>query len=283
MALAVTPHCPGRVSGANEGTMKTTIIAILSMLAITGCSRINTGEVGLRVNFDKTVEQAELKPGSFNQTIIGSILKFPIKEIAADVTDLQPLAADNSTMKDFDLTVVYSINPDSVSDLWVNKSRSFHAEATDGEVFLMHSYVQLTARNAVFKVARKYAALGMNDARGAIESEIMAAMKTTLEQEKLSSAILVTQVQVKSIVPSDAVKLSADSLVRAQNENKQKEVEVGTAKLEAERIAALNANAGAIGYMSAMAQMKIAEGIANGKVQTVVIPYDFKGMVNVGK
>ncbi len=263
--------------------MKTIIFAVLAMFAFTGCSRINTGEVGLRVNFDKTVEQSELKTGSFNQTLIGSILKFPIKEIAADVTDLQPLAADNSTMKDFDLTVVYSINPDSVSDLWVNKSRSFHAEASDGEVFLMHSYVQLTARNAVFKVARKYAALGMNDVRGSIETEIMAAMKATLDQEKLSGAILVTQVQVKSIVPSDAVKLSADSLVRAQNENKQKEVEVGTAKLEAERIAALNANAGAIGYMSAMAQMKIAEGIANGKVQTVVIPYDFKGMVNVGK
>lgn len=29
--------------------------------------------------------------------------------------------------------------------------------------------------------------------------------------------------------------------------------------------------------------MKIAEGIADGKVHTVVIPYDFKGMVNVGK
>lgn len=27
--------------------------------------------------------------------------------------------------------------------------------------------------------------------------------------------------------------------------------------------------------------MKIAEGIAEGKVQTVVIPYDFKGMLKV--
>jgi hypothetical protein len=34
--------------------------------------------------------------------------------------------------------------------------------------------------------------------------------------------------------------------------------------------------------MQAQAQMKIAEGIANGKVQTVVIPYDFKGMMNIG-
>ncbi len=260
--------------------MKSQFLLAAMALALTGCARITTGEVGLRVNFDKTIEAAELHPGSFNQTIIGSILTFPVKEIAADVTDLQPLAADNSTMKDFDLTVVYNINPSSVSDLWTNKSRSFHAER-DGEFYLMHSYIQLTARNAAFKVARKYQALTMNDSRSAIEQEVLQIMKATLESEKLGPAINISQVQVRSIVPSDAVKLSADNLVRAQNENKQKEVEVGTAKLEAERIAALNANAGAIGYMSAMAQMKIAEGIANGKVQTVVIPYDFKGMVNI--
>ena len=59
-----------------------------------------------------------------------------------------------------------------------------------------------------------------------------------------------------------------------------KEVEVQTAKKEAERIAALNANAGAIGYMNAMANLKIAEGVANGKVQSIVVPYDFKGIVN---
>lgn len=260
--------------------MKKILAIIAVMIAATGCTRINTGEVGLRVNFDKTVEDSERQAGSFNQTVIGSIIKFPVKEIAADVKDLQPLAADNSTMKDFDLTVVYNIAPSSVSDLWTNKSRSFHGE-DGGEVLLMHSYIQLTARNAVYKVARKYQALTMNDSRALIEQEVLAIVKATLEQEKLSAAINITQIQVKSIVPSDAVKLSADSLVRAQNENKQKEVEVGTAKLEAERIAALNANAGAIGYMAAMAQMKIAEGIANGKVQAVVVPYDFKGIVNV--
>ena len=42
----------------------------------------------------------------------------------------------------------------------------------------------------------------------------------------------------------------------------------------------LNANAGAIGYLNAMANLKIAEGVANGKVQTIVVPYDFKGIVN---
>ena len=32
--------------------------------------------------------------------------------------------------------------------------------------------------------------------------------------------------------------------------------------------------------MNAQAQLKVAEGVANGKVHTVVVPYDFNGIVN---
>ncbi len=260
--------------------MKKLFIAMLMAISIAGCSRVNTGEVGLRVNFDKTVEASERPAGSINQVLIGEMIHFPVREIAAEVKDMTPQAADNSTMQDFDLTVVYNINPTTVSDLYINKSRSFHSEH-EGNILLMHSYVQLIAKNATFKVARLYQALKMNDNRAQIEHEILAQMKLTLEEEKLGQAILITQVQVKSMMPSAAVKAAADSLVRAQSDLLAKEVEVQTAKKEAERIAALNSNVGAISYMNAQALMKIAEGIANGKVSTVVVPYDFKGIINV--
>jgi hypothetical protein len=51
--------------------------------------------------------------------------------------------------------------------------------------------------------------------------------------------------------------------------------------LEAERIAALNANAGATKYMEATALVTIAEAVKEGKVSTIIVPYDFKGIVNV--
>lgn len=256
-------------------------IAILALgFAVSGCTIVDTGEVGLRVNFDKTIENGELVAGSFNQTLIGHVLTFPVKDVSVDVKDLNPLASDNSTMKDFDISVVYNITPSSVSELYINKSRSFHMVDPTGDIYLMHSYIYQTARNAVYKTARKYEALNMNDSRAQIEGEIQEIMVKTLNDEKLNG-IVISQVRVGSMIPSDAVKASADNLVRAKNEEKTKEVEVQIAKKEAERIAALNANAGAIAYMQAQAQMKIAEGIAEGKVNTVVIPYDFKGMVNV--
>jgi hypothetical protein len=231
---------------------------------MTGCTRIETGEVGLRINFDKTTDPTERLPGSFNQTLIGEIITFKIQDVAVAVDNMTPLASDNSTIKDFDMTVVYNVNPSAVSELWTTKNKTFHGLAEKGgDILLMQNYVALSARNAAYKVARGFEALKMADNRPLIEQQVRENIIKTLAEEKLADKITVSQVQV-----------------RAQNQLKTKEVEMQTAKKEAERIAALNANAGAIGYMNAMANLKIAEGVAAGKVNTIVVPYDFKGIVN---
>jgi regulator of protease activity HflC (stomatin/prohibitin superfamily) len=259
------------------------VLILVASVLVTGCSRIETGEVGLRINFDKTTDMNERLPGSFNQTLIGEIIRFKTLDVGAAVDNMSPLAADNSTIKDFDLTVIYNISPTSVAELWTSKNKGFHSMEKDGDILLMHNYMILAARNATYKVARDYESLKMNDYRGTIEQKIREQIIKTLSDEKLADKITVSQVQVRSILPADEIVKSANELVRAQNELKTKEVEVQTAKKEAERIAALNANAGAIGYMNAMANMKIAEGVASGKVQTIVVPYDFKGIIDAGR
>ena len=258
----------------------TYLILAISVMLAAGCTRIETGEVGLRVNFDKTTDMTERLPGSFNQTLVGEIITFKTQDVAVPVDNLTPLASDNSTIKDFDVTVIYNINPTSVSELWTTKNKSFHSLSAGGDILLMQNYIALTARNAAYKVAREYEALKMADSRPQIEQKIREVIIKTLTDEKLADKITVSQIQVRAITPADIIVTSANELVRAQNELKTKEVEVQTAKKEAERIAALNANAGAIGYMNAMANLKIAEGVAAGKVHSIVVPYDFKGIVN---
>ena len=268
-----------RVAAALVSTVG--LASVVAILLAGGCTRIETGEVGLRINFDKTTDPTERLPGTFNQTLIGDIITFKVQDVAVAVDNMTPLASDNSTVKDFDMTVVYSINPAAVSELWTTKNRTFHGLSDKGEdILLMQNYVALSARNAVYKVAREYESLKMADNRPLIEQKIRDNIIKTLADEKLADKIVVSQVQVRAITPADVIVNSANELVRAQNELKTKEVEVQTAKKEAERIAALNANAGAIGYMNAMANLKIAEGVAEGKVHTIVVPYDFKGIVN---
>lgn len=258
-------------------------LGLVSLLAASSaaCTRIETGEVGVRIGMDKQVQSGELQPGSLNQVIFGDVLTFPVKDVQVDVTDLTPLASDNSTVKDFDMAIVYSVNPSSVAELYVNKNRGFHAVTDDGDTLLMYNYIRQLGRNAAYKVARRYESLKMADNRAEIEQLVRQEIINQLVAEKLDGAINVSQVLVRQILPADNIVASANALVQAQNEQKQKEVEVRTAKLEAERIAALNANAGATKYMEATAIVTIAEAVKAGKVNTIVVPYDFKGIVNV--
>ena len=257
-------------------------LAVVAAMSAVGCARVETGEVGVRVGFDKQVKPGELLPGSFNQTIIGDILTFPVKDVNVVMENLMPQAADNSTMKDVDAVIVYNINPQQASELYATKNKSFHA-AQGGDIYLMYNYVVQLARNAIVKSARKHDALDMADKRETMENDIKELIVANLREEKLDGAITISQVMVRSVVPADAVVASANELVRAKNELKQKEVEVKTAEAEARRIAALNANKGAIDYMNAQSLQAIAEGVKTGKVHSVVVPYDFKGIVNVGK
>ena len=258
-------------------------IFTLSMLAIavlaTGCTRIETGEVGVRVGFDKQVQSGELLPGSFNQTFIGDVLTFPIKDVNVSRMDMTPVAKDNSTMKDFDAVVVYNINPQQVSELYATKNKSFHAEFR-GDTYVMYNYIVQNARNAIYKAARKYEALDMADNRTDMENYIKEEIARNLAEEKLDGSITISQVMIRNVLPSDTVVESANALVRSKNELKQKEVEVKTAEAESRRMAALaNNSSSSIAFMQAQAMLNISEGIKQGKVQTIVVPSNFNALM----
>ena len=253
---------------------------VLAAVALTSaCTRIETGEVGVRVGFDKQVQSGELLPGSFNQAIVGSILTFPIKDVNVVLENMTPVAKDNSTMKDLDAVVVYNINTQNVAELYSTKNKSFHAEFK-GDTYVMYNYVVQNARNAIYKAARKYEALDMADNRTEMENFIKEEIVRNLAEEKLDGSIMISQVMIRNVVPSDTVVESANALVRSKNELKQKEVEVKTAEAESRRMAALANNSGSsIQFMQAQAMLNISEGIKNGKVQTIVVPSNFNALM----
>jgi regulator of protease activity HflC (stomatin/prohibitin superfamily) len=258
--------------------IKLSIVAAAVALT-SACTRIETGEVGVRVGFDKQVQSGELLPGSFNQTIIGEVLTFPIKDVNVQLNDMTPVAKDNSTMKDFDAVVVYNINPQQVAELYSTKNKAFHAEFK-GDTYVMYNYIVQNARNAIYKAARKYEALDMADARSDMENYIKDEIVRNLAEEKLDGTIMISQVLIRNVVPADSVVESANALVRSKNELKQKEVEVQTAQAESRRMAALANNSGAsIAFMQAQAMLNISEGIKNGQVQTIVVPSNFNALM----
>jgi hypothetical protein len=60
--------------------MKKLILAVALASTLIGCGRIETGNVGVRTDFNKTVETEELNPGWYG-ALFTSVDEFTIKEI----------------------------------------------------------------------------------------------------------------------------------------------------------------------------------------------------------
>ena len=263
--------------------MKKMMMLVMAVAVLSGCERIETGEVGLRIGFDKQVNTAELQPGSFNQTMIGSVLTFPVRDIALVLDDMHPQTMDNSTLDDMDITVIYSINPAAVGEIYTTKSRAFHSRDEQNDILLMYNYLTTVSRSAAYKAAAKHDALKTISARAEIEADAAKFITAALADEKLDTSLTITKVQVRNIQPARNIIASANAVITAQNNLKAKQVEVDIAKKEAERLTLLSSNSQNVRYMEAKALQDIAEGVKEGKVQSIVVPYDFKGIINVGK
>lgn len=263
------------------------IAAIVAIaLSSAACTRIETGEVGLRVNASKQIEGAELQPGSWNQTFVGDVLTFPVRDIVGHVVDQQPITKEDVALADFDMTFSYSLNPAQVAEVFSTKSKSFHAVPSEGpnsgDTLLMANYMQQTVRNAVYKVVRAYPALKVNDSREAIEQSLRQTVNETLRADKFDGTITLNTLQVRAMLAPKAILESSIAVVKAQNDLQVKEKEVAIAEAESRRMKALSDNSGnSIAYMDAQARLNISQAVLNGKVNTIVIPNDFKGIVNV--
>lgn len=264
--------------------LKMFLVATAVVLAA-GCTRISTGEVGIRVDMSKQIQGTELMPGSWNQTMVGDVLTFPTKDITVNLENKTPMTSDNSALADFDITIVYSVNPTSVAELYSTKSKAFHAiDDKENDTYLMYNYMNTLVNNAAYKAIRQYKSLEVADNRAKIESEIRDIVTSTLKDEKLDSALTLTLVQIRNIAPNPEIMAAATAYVKSVNELKVKENEVSLAKLESERMAALSSNSNqSIAYMNAQASLMVAQGVRDGRVHTIVVPMDFRGMVNVGK
>ena len=261
------------------------MIAALVVASVfsTGCTRITDGEVGVRVTTNGTIQGNELGTG-YHQTMFGDVLQFPVRDLTVALDNAKPLTADNSALADFDVSIVYSVSPTAVAELYTKKAKSFHFKVADGDVYLMFNYMATLVNNAVYKSVRGYKSLDVADNRVKIEAEIRELVLQQLKEEKLDTSLILSAVQVRNIQPNADILKAATDLVKSQNELKIKQNEIAIAEAEAKRQQALSQNAGqSIAYMQAHSQLLIAEAVKAGKVQTIIIPSNLTALGHIGK
>lgn len=258
---------------------KAIVIAAL-IISASACTRIDTGHVGVRTSFNGEVSPQELGVG-FHQTLVGSVKEFVANEMTLEINDLKPQTKDRSSLSDLDLTFTYSIDPAAISDLVV-KYKGRDLETKDHGVYPVGRYVLNVVQTAATDVVSRYDALSANENREKIKTDIKARVDQILDEEKLKGKVMVHQIFIKNLDIAPELKASATAVIAAQNTLRAKEIEVQTAKRESERMSELtkqNSN-GYIDLLNAQANYQIAAAVREGKVHTIVVPHDFKGILN---
>lgn len=254
---------------------------VFMFLVLSGCTRVETGHVGIRTTFNGTIEPQELDVG-FHQTLIGSVKNYVANEITWKLDDLHPQTKDRSSLNDLDISYNYSINPAKIGDLVVKYKGRDYLDKETGDYYPLAFYVENVVKTATTDVFSRYDALDANQNREKIRDEIKLQAEAMFKEDGLSDSVDIHQVFIKNLQLSQAIMDSANAVIISQNVLKSKEYEVQTAKKEAERVTLLSANKANLDYIRANALDKIADGVKDGKVRSIIIPADFKGLMNIG-
>jgi hypothetical protein len=232
------------------------------------------------VSWNKVVQPDIVQPG-FYVAVTDDVVQYVTNETTFKFGPLKPQTLDKSYLKDLDGTYTYQVVSNDLPGLVTRFKNRTLVEGDDN--YPMGLYVDTVMQRAIAAAASQYNAMDANQHRADIENAAKVAAAAEFKQEGLDNVIVIKQVMIKNIEIDPKLQDSILRKITAQTDNATKDIEINTADKESQRMAKLTENGNSANYialLNAQANMKIAEGIAAGRVNTIVVPSDFKGIVN---
>lgn len=270
--------------------MKKLIVGLMAVLILAGCGRIKTGEVGVRTNFNKSVDTVEVQPG-FYLSVFNSVKPNVVKETEISLNDMKPKAKDNLLLDDLDVSVFYKVNPTQVAELEI-KYAGMTASNDDGDHYPSFNLIERFAKGAIFDiVGNKYDSLTIHNKRTELEIDIAKRIQEDLDKDDKGS-FEITKVIVRKVNTDSSLEESIRASVRVQKETEQKLQQVQLAKAEAARLLVEASGEAAANRLIAdsitpalieLRRIEAMKSFAGAGTHTVVMPSDSKSMVTLGK
>lgn len=267
--------------------MKKLLLLFLALSAI-ACGRIETGHVGVRTDFNKTINTQEVPPG-FYGAVLTSVDEFVVKETELALNDLRPKAKDNLSLADLDISVFYTVKADQVADQLIKYSRM--AVRANGYWYPSFSLVERVSRGAVYEMISQFESLTIHAKRSDLEESIKAKIQAELDKSD-KDVFTISKVIVRQITTDPALEEAIQGAVRVEKQIEAKENEIKLAKSEAERkrveaegtaranmILANSLTDKFLQYESIKAQREFAQQ----GTHTVLMPLGTSPLVNVGR
>lgn len=212
--------------------MKKLILAIAAASTLIGCGRIETGNVGVRTDFNKAVETTELQPGWYG-ALFSSVDEFTIKETEVAMVDMKPKAKDNLSLQDLDVSVFYKTSQDKVAEQLI-KYQGMSGQLPSGVWAPGYFLLERVTRGAIYDAVSKYDSLTIHTKRGDLEATIGNSIQGELDKSD-PGVYIITKVVVRQLLTDPALEASIRANVQMQKQVEAKNAELALAEAEARR------------------------------------------------
>ncbi len=173
-------------------------------------------------------------------------------------------------MKEMDVTVTYSINPNSLYEFFTNYDLTNHGIAENGQLQLMSSYISRLITSAVNQSVDEFPALAVNSSLEQIQDTIKTNLSEALRKNGLDGKITVDSIIVGKADLPDELVASVNRVVAAQSGLKEQQVKTETAQLKAEENKALASTVTSQSLEYQRLEV-LREAMKNGSIQKILI------------
>ena len=217
----------------NTMPIKIAIAATLvAIVAFFSAYTVETGNVAVERTLGK-VDHVEKGQGlNFKMPFLTNSLEFSAKEIAIDINDLTPKAADNLSLKDLDVSVFYRVPNDRVSELFV-KYASAAARGADGVYMPAYGLLFREARAAIYQQVSEIDSLQLHKQRELLQNSVLEELQGRLNQTDAGD-LIITRVVVRALNTDPSIEAAIRDAVEAEKRLEAKQVQVEIAKKDAE-------------------------------------------------
>ncbi len=208
------------------------VVVAVAVIAFMSAYTVETGNVAVERTLGKVNHEEMLQGLNFKLPFLTNRVEFSAKEIAIDINDLTPKAADNLSLKDLDVSIFYRVPQDRISELMV-KYAATAERGRDGIYLPAFGLVWREARSTIYEQVSEIDSLQLHKRREFLQTAVLEELQERLERTDPGD-IVITRVVVRALNTDPSIEAAIRDAVEAEKRLEAKQVQVEIAKKDAE-------------------------------------------------
>jgi len=209
------------------------IILALFVLAMTACTQIDTGNVGVESTLGQ-VKQETMQPGVYF-TLFKRVTEVCAKELPLSINDLRPQTSDKITLSDLDIDLYVQIDPSKAPTVLTKWPGDIREMDHEGCSRIGMNYVARQAREVVYDVTSKFGSATVHTERTRIAADTVRQLQASLDAEAGKGMFFVRSANVRNLVTDPALEANIKAAAQAQFKLQEEKNRLEVARVEADR------------------------------------------------